>query len=144
MQPEDLREDLKHEVIIHLLEMDKIKLASIIEQGAIKFYTIRVMLNMIQSSTSKFFRQFRNYTHLKFIDQQETEYKEGPGVDLDKIFGNSREGLYEKDMLNTYVYTFNRNALELSRNIGIPYKTCNRTLLNAKNKVKAYLKTQNV
>ncbi len=147
-KPIELQDDLKHEVILHLCIMPTEKLESIVSSGGIKFYTVRVMMNMIQSSTSKFFRMFRNYQEIgdindiNEINEINETYIEPLPIDLDCIFGNTREELYEKDMLRIYTYQFKCNALELSRSVGIPYKSINRTLQNAKNKVKCYLKQQ--
>ena len=142
MHPEDLRSDLKQEAIMILLEMDEDRLKEMQESGMIKFFTIRTVINMIKSDRSKFFVMFRNFQELPTIpDKIEEEYTECPEIPLDTIFDNTREDLYERDMLFHYCYSFDGNALAMARGTGIPYKTVIRTLINAKNRVKCYLKS---
>jgi hypothetical protein len=143
MQPEQLQQDLKQEVIMVLLELGEQRITQMEADGMLKFYTIRTILNMIKSDRSKFFTMFRNYEEIPDIKEQANEdYLEMPDIDLNTIFDNTREQLYEKDMLFHYCYSFDRNALAMSRGTGIPYKTIIRTLTNAKNKVKCYLQSQ--
>lgn len=142
MNPEDLRDDLKQEAIMVLLEMDEERLKDMYQSGMIKFFTIRIVINMIKSDRSKFFVMFRNFQELPIIpDKIEEEYTECAEIPLDKIFETTRDDLYEKDMLFHYCYSFDGNALAMSKGTGIPYKTVIRTLINAKNKVKCYLKS---
>lgn len=142
MHPEDLRQDLKQEVFMVLLEMDESKLLELHANGFLKFYTVRTMLNMIKSDRSKFFQMFRNFVEIGSNDKAQEDYKEPLEVCLDCAFNNSREQLYEKDMFWHYTYTFDRNALALSKETGIPYKTVTRTLNNAKQRIKCYLQQQ--
>lgn len=142
MHPEDLRKDLKQEVFMVLLEMDEAKLIELHTNGFLKFYAVRTMLNMIKSDRSKFYQMFRNFTELGTKDQAEEIYQERAEVCFDCAFNTSREQLYEKDMFWHYTYTFNRNALALSKETGIPYKTVTRTLQNAKQRIKCYLQSQ--
>lgn len=143
MEPKQLQEDLRQEVIMVLLELGEQRITQMEADGMLKFYTIRTILNMIKSDRSKFFTMFRNYEEIADIKEQvDDEYLEQPEIDLNTIFTNTREQLYEKDMLFHYCYSFDRNALAMSRGTGIPYKTIIRTLTNAKNRVKCYLQSQ--
>lgn len=142
MQPEDLRQDLKQEVFMVLLEMDEEKLLELHANGFLKFYAVRTMLNMIKSDRSKFFQMFRNFVELGVKDKAEDIYEERAEVCFDCAFNTSREQLYEKDMFWHYTYTFDRNALALSKETGIPYKTVTRTLQNAKQRIRCYLQSQ--
>lgn len=164
MEPKHLQEDLRQEVIMVLLELPGERLIQMDEDGMLKFYTIRTILNMVKSDRSKFFTMFRNFQGLdsngdlfEFYENNENtnlvkgylskdqvaeDYLEPVEINLNAIFDNSREQLYEKDMLFHYCYSFDRNALAMSRGTGIPYKTVMRTLINAKNKVKCYLQSQ--
>lgn len=142
MEPEDLRDDLKQEVIMVLLEMPEEKLFDLHENGFLKFFAVRTMLNMIKSDRSGFFKMFRNFVELSNKEVAEQEYIEKVDICFDCAFNKSREQLYEKDMFWHYTYTFDRNALALSRETGIPYKTVTRTLQNAKQRIKCYLQLQ--
>jgi DNA-directed RNA polymerase specialized sigma24 family protein len=142
MHPEDLQQDLKQEVFMVLLEMDEEKLLELHANGFLKFYAVRTMLNMIKSDRSKFYQMFRNFVELGSKEQAEEVYQERAEVCFDCAFNTSREQLYEKDMFWHYTYTFDRNALALSKETGIPYKTVTRTLQNAKQRIKCYLQSQ--
>lgn len=59
MRPEHLQDDLKGEVMLILCEMEEGKLMDLHYKGVLRFYTVRVILNLIQSSTSPFYKKFR-------------------------------------------------------------------------------------
>lgn len=59
MEPEHLRDDLRAEVVLILLETDERKLAEIHAAGALKFYTVRIIINLIQSKSSPFYKTYR-------------------------------------------------------------------------------------
>lgn len=149
MHPEDLREDLKQEVFMVVLEKGNDWILDSHEKGFLKWFIVRVMLNLIKSDTSRFWFLFRNFVETTgnekifsecFNPYEET--KESPEFNLDQVFGTSRNELYERDMLYHYVFTFNQNALKLSQATRIPYKTVTRTLNIAKEKCKNYLQLQ--
>lgn len=142
MDPECLRNDLKQEVFLVLLEMPEKKFFELHEQGFLKFFAIRTMLNMIKSDRSNFFKMFRNLVDMPIKEVAEVDYEEPREVCLDCAFQNSRDQLYERDMFYHYTYTFDRNALALSRGTQIPYKTVTRTIQNAKQRIKCYLQSQ--
>ena len=142
MNPEDLRQDLKQEAILVLLELEADRVEDMYTNGMLKYFTIRTILNMIKSDRSKFFMMYRNYQEINLNENLTEDIYKEVEVDIHKIFGNTREQLYEKDMLFHYCYSFDSNALAMSKAIGIPYKTVIRTLNNAKTKAKCYLKSQ--
>lgn len=59
MEPDHLRDDLRAEVALILLETDDQKLQEIHANKALKFYTVRIILNLIQSKTSAFYKKYR-------------------------------------------------------------------------------------
>lgn len=170
MEPSELRSDLKQEMFMVLMEMPEERLRDIHEKGFSKFFLIRTMLNMVKSDRSTFYKNFRNFFEYK--DEYQLEYRNMdkspdtatdevcflrqvgkytgsnsediilPEVDFNCVFGNTRQGLYEKDMFFYYVFTFDRNAAALSKAVKIPYKTVIRTLSAAKKRIKCYLQSQ--
>lgn len=142
MEPEQLRKDLKQEMFMVLLEMEEERVKEMHEKGFLKFFLVRTMLNMVKSDRSTFYRNFRNMVEIgepKEVIESEVDF---PNIDLNEVFGNSRQGLYEKDMFLFYVFTFKKNAAALSQATKIPYKTVIRTITTAKNRIKCYLKSQ--
>lgn len=142
MEPVDLQEDLRQELFLILCNMDEEKVVDMYQKGYIKFFLVRTMLIMIKSNRSYFYKNFRNFTELSTFEKPDVAYLENPEINLDEIFGNTRQGLYEKDMFLYYVYTFDKNCKELSRATKIPYITVIRTIKNAKCRIKSYLKSQ--
>lgn len=161
MQPVELQDDLRQEMFMVLLEMDETRLRHLYDNGILKFFLIRTMLNMIKSDRSTFYKNFRNFIELKTYSdvhvwmEENEELLDGklikdkplieqveitlPHLDFSQVFGNGRDGLYLKDMFLYYVFTFNQNAAALSKATKIPYKTVCRTITAAKCKIKSYL-----
>jgi len=59
MQPIELQDDLRQEVFLLLCEMDEEKLVGMYEQGYLKYFIVRTILNMAKSDRSNFYRKFR-------------------------------------------------------------------------------------
>jgi hypothetical protein len=137
MHPEELQYDLKAEVFLVLCEMNEEKLIGMYERNELKFYIVRIMLNMIKSDRSNFYKSYRNYT--EYVDNDtEAEVNFDKSDLFDKLEKNL-EGLhwYNKEILKLYAIDFKKNAKELSRKTGIPYMSIVRTI----NKTKKQMKT---
>ena len=136
MHPEELRYDLKAEVFLVLCEMNEDKLVGLFERNELKFYIVRIMLNMIKSDRSTFYKNYRNYT--EFVDQDflSDDYDK---IDMFEKLEANMDGLhwYNKEILKLYAIDFKKNAKELSRKTGIPYMSIIRTI----NKTKKQMKT---
>jgi hypothetical protein len=138
MQPEELRYDLKAEVFLVLCEMDDEKLIGMFERNELKFYIVRIMLNMIKSDRSSFYKNYRNHTEFVNVDK-DFELINYDKMDLVDKLEQNLEGLhwYNKEILKLYAIDFKKNAKELSRKTGIPYMSIVRTI----NKTKKQMKT---
>jgi hypothetical protein len=136
MHPEELRYDLKAEVFLVLCEMNEDKLVGLYERNELKFYIVRIMLNMIKSDRSTFYKNYRNYT--EFVDQDFVSDDYDKTNMFEKLEANMN-GLhwYNKEILKLYAIDFKKNAKELSRKTGIPYMSIIRTI----NKTKKQMKT---
>jgi hypothetical protein len=138
MQPEELQYDLKAEVFLVLCEMNEDKLKGMYERNELKFYIVRIMLNMIKSDRSTFYKNYRN--HIEFVDvDKDFEIINYDKMDLIDKLEKNLEGLhwYNKEILKLYAIDFKKNAKELSRKTGIPYMSLVRTI----NKTKKQMKT---
>jgi len=136
MHPEELQYDLKAEVFLVLCEMNEDKLVGMYERNELKFYIVRIMLNMIKSDRSTFYKNYRNYT--EFVDQDFVSDDYDRTNMFEKLEANM-DGLhwYNKEILKLYAIDFKKNAKELSRKTGIPYMSIIRTI----NKTKKQMKT---
>jgi len=138
MQPEELQYDLKAEVFLVLCEMNEDKLKGMYQRNELKFYIVRIMLNMIKSDRSTFYKNYRN--HIEFVDvDKDFEIINYDKMDLIDKLEKNLEGLhwYNKEILKLYAIDFKNNAKELSRKTGIPYMSLVRTI----NKTKKQMKT---
>ena len=59
MDPDYLRGDLKAEVILVVCEMSDERLYQMYESKSLTFFVVRIILNMIKSKTSGFYRKYR-------------------------------------------------------------------------------------
>ena len=132
MQPYELQEDLKQEVFLVLCEMNKDRLFQMYNDGYLKYFIVRTILNMAKSDRSNFARTFRRvYEPIQDIGFTE-EYDESL---INKLY-SSLEILhwYEKEIFR--LYSESGNLLQISRDTKIPY----RSLLKTIKKVKTLLK----
>jgi hypothetical protein len=72
MQPEHLRDDLKQELFLILLQTEERKIVSLHQSNQLRFYATRIVLNMIASSSSPFHKQYRQY--LKQVKEEINDY----------------------------------------------------------------------
>lgn len=75
MKPEHLQDDLKGEVMLILCEMEEGKLMDLHYKGVLRFYTVRTILNLIQSTTSPFYKKFRLKSYDLGILRDQTTYE---------------------------------------------------------------------
>ena len=138
MHPVELQYDLKAEVFLVLCEMDDDKLIGMYNRNEIRFFLVRVMLNMIKSDRSTFWKQYRNYT--EYDGKEQIEVVQANIIDK---MESSIEKLhwYQKEILRLYALDFNKNAKELSRQTGIPYMSIIRTLKQTKTELKKNIRT---
>lgn len=137
MHPIELQSDLKSEVFLVLAEMPEEKLIQLYENKHLRFYIVRVMINMVSSSTNQFYKNYRNYSEFSgdIIENEQT--------DISKKITESFEDLhwYKKEIMRLYTHEFKCNAKELSRNTGIPYISIIRTINSVKKELKSKIRT---
>lgn len=131
MKPVEIQEDLKSELFLIICEIEESKLIDLYDKKQLKFYIVRIMLNLVQSSKNKFFKNYRNFE--EYNETEKPDEKEQPIEVMEFI-----EGLYwyQKEILKLYTFDFNKNAKELSRQTGIPYMSLIRTLNQTKKELK--------
>jgi len=137
MHPKELQEDLKSEVFLILAELDEKKLIDLYEKKQIKFYMVRIMLNLVQSTDKKFYGKYRNF--VEYVEVEKEDVKED---DISDNITKAFESLYwyQREILRLYTYQFDKNAKELSRQTGIPYMSIIRTLNQIKKELKKELR----
>mgnify|MGYP006268971177 CR=1 FL=1 len=132
MQPYELQDDLRQEVFLVLCEMDEERLFKMYEDGYLKYFVVRTIVNMAKSDRSNFARTFRKvYEEVGDLGSVEI-YDES----LTERLTTSMEILhwYEKEIFKLWAEC--GNLLQVSRDTGIPY----RSLLKTIKKVRLLLK----
>ncbi|CAB4137229.1 hypothetical protein UFOVP316_27 [uncultured Caudovirales phage] len=137
MHPIELQEDLKGELFLILAELPEEKLIGLYQAKQLRFYVVRVMLNLVRSTDKKFYAKYRN-----FVEYEEREIADESQADPTEFISKYFEGLYwyEKELLRLYTFEFNRNARQLSRATGIPYMSIIRTLNKTKQDLKSKIR----
>jgi hypothetical protein len=132
MEPDHLRDDLKAEVTLILLETEEGKLIEIYEARALKFYTVRIIMNLIQSKTSLFYKRYRQqvaeltdkYLADEGPDIEERATREGAEEraieEIDKLYW------YNRGIVKLYLKHGNYRAIE--EDTGIPYSSAYKTI----------------
>lgn len=135
MHPIELQEELKSELFLRIAEIPEEKLIDLYNKKQLRFYIVRIMLNLIRSTDHKFYKKFRNFVEYVPIEIIEVEQ-----LDVTTIVKEQYESLYwyEKEIFRLYTFEFNCNAKKLSIALGIPYISVVRTI----NKIKQDLKTK--
>lgn len=137
MHPIELQDDLKSEVFLILAELPEEKLIGLYDRKELRFYIVRVMLNLVQNANNQFFKQYRN-----FVEYTPKEIEEAVEFDVSTIVQISVDNLhwYKKELLRLYTEEFNCNAKALSRDTGIPYMSIIRTLNITKSELKSKIR----
>jgi len=132
MKPVELQDDLRQEVFLVICEMEEDRLLQMFNDGYLKYFIVRTILNMAKSDRSNFSRTFRRVYEEVSDNYQVEVYDESISDKLRK----SMEVLhwYEKEIFR--LYSESGNLLQVSRDTGIPY----RSLLKTVKKVKTLLK----
>ena len=131
MEPEHLRDDLKAEVVLILLETDETKIKALHERKELKYFTVRIILNLIQSKTSLFYKMYRQQvteiTDRFASEEQDIEEREGREQLEDKAL-QEIDNLYwyNKGLLQLYIEHGNYRAIQ--EKTQIPYSSAYKTI----------------
>lgn len=137
MNPQSLRDDLLSEVMLVVCQLDEERLFKMHNEGYLKYYVIRTILNMIRSNDSSFHAKFRQIKEeLKGIDIKDVSDNE----ELEEQLKNVEEfhqslPFYENKLIESYIELEN-NANRLSKETGIPVRSIYHTIKMIKNKYK--------
>ena len=136
-KPASLRDDLKQEVVMVLCEMDETKLIGLYTRKELIFYSVRIMLNLINSTkvNQRFYRLFRQPV-MEFIDNfdaPQEEYNHEKDI-LIEIIEKKMQDLtwYERRLLTELTET---TMYKLSIATKIPYTSIYNTVKKIKEKL---------
>jgi len=137
MHPIELQDDLKSEVFLILSELPEDKLIALYDRKELRFYIVRVMLNLVQNANNQFYKKYRNfveYTHKEIIEIVQEDITDIVKISVDNLHW------YKKELLRLYTEEFNCNPKALSRDTGIPYMSIIRTLNITKSELKSKIR----
>lgn len=150
MQPVELQDDLKAEVALILCEHSDDKIISIHNShtNALKYYTVRIILNLIQSKTSPFYKKYRQPVY-EFSDDHDRSIDINDDIDT-RLQAEAKEekvmsiidGLYwyDKEMLKLYLEK--GSYREMQKETNIPWGSCYDTIQMVINKIRYELRKQ--
>jgi len=141
MDPPDLRDDLRQEIFLVLAEMDEALLIQRFNEGWLRYYIVRTMLNMIKSDRSTFFNRFRRgFEELGDVGERiADEGQEGEDKSLEGHL--SQLHWYERKLIEIYSEN-GRNVAKISRETGIPYRSLFKTIKKTKAVLKSEIKAK--
>lgn len=164
MEPDYLREDLKAEVILILLETSDEKIQNLNANGQLAYYAVRIIINQIQSNTSPFAKIYRqmiaSIDNEVFADQKTEYIKNNPINEAGETLMDreSRENMedrinelaideinklywYDRDMV--LAYKKHGSFREIEKHTGIPFSSCYHTIKKAMNTIKKNVNSNN-
>lgn len=149
MQPVELQDDLRAEVALILCEHGD-KVISIHNSGpmALKFYTVRIILNLIQSKTSPFYKKYRqpicefSDTHERpDISEEEHDKRLLYELKEEKVLKIVDEMFwYDREMLRLYMEL--GNYRQMQKATSIPWASCYDTIQSVYAKIRYELRRQ--
>lgn len=132
MEPEHLRDDLRAEVALILLETDERKLIEIHSNGGMRYYTVRIIMNLIQSKTSLFYKRYRQQVAElvdRFIATEDQDFEER--LTREEIEDKALSEIdnlywYNKGIIRLYMKHGNYRAIQ--KDTQIPYSSAYKTV----------------
>jgi DNA-directed RNA polymerase specialized sigma24 family protein len=165
MEPIELQDDLRAEVALILCEHSDEKIISIHESSpnALRYYTVRIILNLIQSKTSPFYKKYRHpifqYNEsfseenefaikdiAKYSTQDNLTEEEQFNIRLQAELKEEKvlkiiDGLYWYDREIVKLYIEKGDYRAIAKEVGIPWGSIYDTVQMALNKIKYELRT---
>lgn len=140
MEPDHLRDDLRAEVALILLETEESKLMQIHASGGLRYYTVRIIMNLIQSKTSLFYKLYRQQVIEitdKYIAGEDQDIEERAArEDIEEKAIKEIDNLYwyNSDMIKLYMKVGNYRAIQ--QITGIPYSSAYKTVQKSFEEIK--------
>jgi hypothetical protein len=106
------QDDLKQNLILHLLEKDVNILNKLLKTGEIYYYTYGYIRNQYHSSSSEFFKLHRNFVHLEAGLYYEGLFNENRNADMNKNFISEIEGKVNKHTIITTIDSLLDNKID--------------------------------
>lgn len=136
MEPKNLQDELKSEVALILCEKPEEKILELYNSGGLKFFTVRIILNLIKSNSSPFYKKFRaNFIELsEIIEPVIQEYDAEINTRKDQAIEHL-EGLYWYDREIIKLYAEHGTYRKVEAATGIPFESVYLTVKKARKQI---------
>lgn len=143
IDPQHLQDDLKSEVVLVLMNKQPNFIIDLDDRGMIERYAMRVAVCMIKNKNGRFYNTFRKKFDANI-----------PEISLPELNGRVRKEMiedkamslannlywYEKELLMLYIRLGSYRLV--SKETGIPFRSCGQTIRTALDKIKVKLSEQ--
>lgn len=132
MRPQTLQDDLRAEVALILCEMPEEKIMNLHQCGALRFYAVRIIMNLAQSNSSPFYKKYRvpwvELDNIPELAAQEYDYERerrytSAIAEIDNLHW------YDKELLKLYLKLGSYRAME--QETGIPFESIYKSVQQA-------------
>jgi organic radical activating enzyme len=141
--------DLEQETVMILLEKDPDKIAKMHQQKYLRFYIVRLIMNLYRGNNNQFAKKYRHHEERTEVDPEiESNAKDYDPL-LDHLWTIAQQEMdswakdgafpYDKELLNLLMQTGNMKAM--SRETGIPYRSIIYSIEQAKAKIKTAIES---
>ena len=144
-----LWKDLEQEVVLILLEKDPDKILKMQVQGYLRFYIVRLIMNLYRGNNNQFAKKYRRHDERVEVDPETQELSKDYDSLLDDLWAIAQSEMdswakdgafpYDKELLNLLMQTGNMKAM--SRETGIPYRSIIYSIEQAKAKIKTAIES---
>jgi hypothetical protein len=144
-----LWKDLEQEVVLILLEKDPDKITKMQVQGYLRFYIVRLIMNLYRGNNNQFAKKYRHHDERVEVDPETQELSKDYDSMLDDLWAIAQQEMdswakdgafpYDKELLNLLMQTGNMKAM--SRETGIPYRSIIYSIEQAKAKIKTAIES---
>jgi hypothetical protein len=146
MNPAHLRDELLSEVMLVICQLPEERLIQMYEDGYLKYYVVRTILNMMQSDKSSFFFKFRN-SPVEFnneIDVVDEGFDIKREAKFDKVEKFHKSLPFYENKLLEYYTEYNNKATKLARETHIPVRSIYHTIKQIKKKARQMENTNTI
>jgi len=141
--------DLEQETVLILLEKDPDKIMQTFNAGYLKFYVVRLIINLYRGKNNQFAHKYRQHdTNAEVSADLPADQSEYNAL-MDDLWAIAQTEMdswakggafpYDKTLLHEYMQTFNMKRL--SRETNIPYRSIIFSIEKSKERIKAALET---
>jgi hypothetical protein len=105
MKPENLREDIKQELFLALCEKSDEDIIALHQKKQLKFFAVRIVLNMVQSKKSRFYYKYRKNPTIEFKGYESSDFLIDKGIEAAEGLTSAEQFEKEHEQLLARVNT---------------------------------------